>query len=169
MPIDEPASSARTEATLSERSRRGRRRAIVAALAVGAAAGGTILGFALSQGRPVADPPELGRYAHEWPAPNHDLAGTRAATASAIDAKSVGRLRLAWRFRFKAPPGLSGIFASTPLVLGSGVYVQDLDSNVYALELATGRLLWRARFGQIDGGPNGLAAGYGRIYGNTDR
>src|SRR5436190_23117797 len=107
MPIDEPASSARTAATLSERSRHGRRRAIVAALAVGAAAGGTILGFVLSEGGPASNPPELGRYARDWPAPNHDLAGTRAATASAIDAKSVGRLRLAWRFRFKAPPGLA--------------------------------------------------------------
>jgi len=163
--IDEPASSTRTAPTLADR----RRRAILAALAVALAAGGTTVGIVLSEGGTVTDPPELGRYAHEWPAPNADLAGTRAAAGSAIDTKSVGRLRLAWRFRFKAPPGLSGIFASTPLVLGSRVYVQDLDSNVYALDLATGRLLWRARFGQIDGGPNGLAAGYGRIYGNTDR
>ena len=114
-------------------------------------------------------PPELGRYAHEWPTPNGNLASTRTAAGSAIDAADVARLRVAWRFRFTAPPGFSGIFASTPLALGGRVYLQDLDSNVFALDAASGRLVWQRRFARIDGGPNGLAAGYGRIYGSTDR
>ena len=59
-------------------------------------------------------------------------------------------------------PGFSGVFASTPLVVGGRVYLQDLDSNVYALDLATGRLLWRHRFGDPDGGPNGLGVTDGR-------
>jgi len=110
-----------------------------------------------------------GSAAGDWPAPNGDLSSTRAASGSSIDAASVGRLRLAWRFRFPIHPGYSGVFAATPLVLGSRVYLQDLDSNVYALDLATGRLLWRRRFGVPDGGPNGLGAGSGRIFGSTDR
>ena len=136
---------------------------------VGLGALGTVVGLALSRGGQGTDPPELGRYAREWPAPNGNLSGTRAATGAAIDATNVSHLRLAWRFRFTAQPGFSGIFASTPLVLGGRVYLQDLDSNVYALDAATGRLIWRTRFRQMDGGPNGLAAGYGRIYGNTNR
>ena len=119
--------------------------------------------------RPAVNPPELSRYAEEWPAPNNDISGTRAAAGSPIDAANVRHLRLAWRFRFTSQPGLSGIYASTPLVLGGRVFVQDLNSNVYALDEETGRLLWRKRFAQRDGGPNGLAAGYGRIYGNTSR
>src|SRR5207245_1212222 len=71
--------------------------------------------------------------------------------------------------RFTAQPGFSGIFASTPLALGRRIYVQDLDSNVFALDAATGSVVWRTRFRRMDGGPNGLAAGYGKVYGNTDR
>lgn len=134
-----------------------------------AALAGTILGVALLRGGPASNPPELSRYAEEWPAPNNDISGTRAAVGSPIDAANVRHLRLAWRFRFTSQPGLSGIYASTPLVLGGRVFVQDLNSNVYALDEETGRLLWRKRFAQRDGGPNGLAAGYGRIYGNTSR
>jgi outer membrane protein assembly factor BamB len=141
----------------------------VLVLVAGAVVAGTILGVALSRGGPGSNPPELERYAREWPAPNNDISSTRAAVGSPIHAANVRHLRLAWRFRFTSQPGLSGIFASTPLVLGGRVFVQDLNSNVYALDEATGRLLWRKRFAQMDGGPNGLAAGYGRIYGNTSR
>ena len=109
------------------------------------------------------------RHAGEWPAPNANLASTRAAAGSSIDAASVSRLRVAWRFRFTMHPGFSGVFASTPIVVGGRVYLQDLDSNVYALDLATGRLLWRHRFGDPDGGPNGLGVDDGRVFGNTDR
>jgi outer membrane protein assembly factor BamB len=104
-----------------------------------------------------------------WPAPNGSLDGTRAAGGSTIDSSTVGKLRLSWQFRFTRQPGLYGIFASTPLVLGGRVYVQDLESNVYALDEASGRVLWRRRFGQTDGGPNGLSEAGGRIYGNTAR
>ena len=86
-----------------------------------------------------------------------------------IDAANVAGLRAAWRFRFAGYPTGIGIFASTPLVLGGRVYLQDLDSDVFALDARTGRRVWRTRFLQVNGGPNGLAAGYGRIYGNTSR
>jgi alcohol dehydrogenase (cytochrome c) len=132
------------------------------------AAAGVSLALVLAGCGAATDPPELGRYAREWPAPNGNLAGTRAALGSPIDAANVAHLRLAWRFRLTARPGLSGIFASTPLVLGGRVYLQDLESNVYALDAADGRLVWRTRFRRRDDGPNGLGAGYGRIYGNTD-
>jgi len=147
---------------------RGRRRAALG-VALALAAAGAALGVVLSRGGAATSPPEFGRYAHEWPAPNGDAASTRAARGSPIDAASIARLRLDWRFRFTAHPGFSGIFASTPLALGGRVYVQDLDSNVFALDAASGRLVWQRRFSMIDGGPNGLAAGYGRIYGSTDR
>jgi alcohol dehydrogenase (cytochrome c) len=131
-----------------------------------AGAGAVGLTPVLGSGRAVA-PPELGRYAGEWPAPNADLSSTRAAHGSPITAANVAHLRLAWQFRFTAQPGFSGIVAATPIALDDRVYVQDLDSNVFALDAATGRLVWRRLFRQMNGGPNGLAAGYGRVYGNT--
>src|SRR5919109_1710168 len=75
-----------------------------------------------------------------WSLPNGDLAGTRAASGSRIDAKSVRHLRVRWRFPLTARPSSSGIFASTPVADGDTVYVQDLRSNVYALDRATGSL-----------------------------
>src|SRR5438552_4723839 len=58
--------------------------------------------------------------------------------------------------------------SATPLVLGGRVYLQSLRSNVYALDAADGKLVWSRRFDRGSGGPNGLAAGYGRLYGATN-
>jgi glucose dehydrogenase len=77
-----------------------------------------------------------------WPLPNSDLEGTRSAAESSIDARSVARLGVRWRFRFTARPVYSGIFASTPVVDRDTVYVQDLRSNVFALDRSTGAVRW---------------------------
>jgi outer membrane protein assembly factor BamB len=103
-----------------------------------------------------------------WPSPNHDLAGTRATTATVIDAHSVARLQLAWRFRFPEQPTFSGVAASTPLVVGRRIYVQTLNSDVYALDALTGHVVWRRPFHRASGGPNGLAAASGRVFGSTN-
>jgi alcohol dehydrogenase (cytochrome c) len=112
-------------------------------------------------------PPELGASGN-WAAPNATLGGTREAPGSSIDAGNVSSLRQRWAFAFRGPvsPG-AGYFASTPLVVGDRVYIQELNSDVYALDRTTGKPVWGHMFRSIDGGPNGLAAGYGRIYGNT--
>jgi outer membrane protein assembly factor BamB len=103
----------------------------------------------------------------QWALPNQNLSSTRASADSAIDSSSIGRLRPIWRFRLPGEPGFAGVFASTPVVLGSVVYAQDLNSNVFALDRATGRFLWRQRFDSPNGGPNGLAAVGGAVFGNT--
>lgn len=103
----------------------------------------------------------------EWTAPNGDLAGTRSAGGSEIDAANAKSLRLAWSFRYPGRAGFSGIAASTPLVEDGVVYVQDLNSNVYALDASSGRRLWTRRFDVENGGPNGLALADGRVFGNT--
>jgi outer membrane protein assembly factor BamB len=104
----------------------------------------------------------------DWPLPNLDLASTRALAASGIDRDNVGRLRVAWRFRFRVPPDESGAFTATPVVADSVVYLQDMRSNVYALDLKSGKLLWRRLFAAANPGPNGLAVDGGRVYGATD-
>jgi outer membrane protein assembly factor BamB len=131
----------------------------VAVCLLGAAA--LILVFALRSGRTSAP--------GEWPAPNMNLSSTRAAQGSAIDAANVAGLRSkpAWRFPLRGYQTPSGVFASTSIALGGLVFVQDLDSNVFALDARSGREVWRTRALSVSGGPNGLAAGEGRIYGNT--
>ena len=103
-----------------------------------------------------------------WPLPNADLAGTRAALGSTLEAGNVARLTVRWRFRLTGKPGFSGMFASTPVADRTTVYVQDLRSDVFALDRSTGTVRWTARLAAPNDGPNGLALGGGRVYGATD-
>ena len=48
------------------------------------------------------------------------------------------------------------------------MYVQDLRSNVFALAVESGAVRWEHRYNFLNDGPNGLALGDGRIYGETD-
>jgi alcohol dehydrogenase (cytochrome c) len=105
--------------------------------------------------------------AEGWPLPGADLAGTRAA-ASSLDSGNVGRLEVRWRFALTAPQTPAGIFASTPVADASTVYVQDLQSNVYALDRASGRPRWVRRFHARNEGPNGLALDGDAVFGATD-
>jgi outer membrane protein assembly factor BamB len=77
-------------------------------------------------------------------------------------------LEVRWRFRLTAAPSFSGIFASTPVADATTVYVQDLRSNVYALDRPTGKLRWTRRYRARNDGPNGLAVDDRRVYGATD-
>jgi outer membrane protein assembly factor BamB len=104
----------------------------------------------------------------EWALPNADLAGTRAASGSSIDAGNVADLRPRWRFSLTAQPTFAGVYASTPVVAGDTVYVQDLRSNVFALGRADGSLRWTRRYDAPNDGPNGVAVAGERVYGATD-
>jgi outer membrane protein assembly factor BamB len=108
-----------------------------------------------------------GADASSWTLPNGDLAGTRAVTAD-LDASNVTRLRPAWRAPLTAEPAAAGVVASTPLVSGDRVFLQDLRSNVSAFDRESGTLLWSRRYGAESGGPNGIALDDGRIFGSTD-
>ena len=103
-----------------------------------------------------------------WPLPNGDLAGTRAASGSTIDSGNVATLAPRWRFRLGGEPTVTGSFASTPVLSRDTAFVQDLRSDVYALDVETGTPRWIHRFSAPNEGPNGLAVDEGRVYGATD-
>jgi alcohol dehydrogenase (cytochrome c) len=108
-----------------------------------------------------------------WAYSNADLANTRDATGSTISSANVSRLAQAWTFKLtaKAPAkNPYGLLTANPIVQRGVVYVQDLDSNVYALSLATGKLRWEYRCDQPEKsgpGPNGVAVAGGKVYGLT--
>ncbi len=112
--------------------------------------------------------------AGSWPYSNADLANTRDATESTISSSNVSRLAQAWTFKLtgKAAAGVRpyGSLTANPIVEKGVVYLQDLDSNVYALALATGKLQWEYRCDQPERsgpGPNGVAVAHGKVYGLT--
>jgi outer membrane protein assembly factor BamB len=83
-------------------------------------------------------------------------------------------LRPAWTFRLTGKGAVGvypyGSLAANPIVEDGVVYLQDLDSNVYALGLATGKLRWEYQCNQplLSGpGPNGVAVVGGTVYGLT--
>lgn len=103
-----------------------------------------------------------------WALPAANLSGTRAVTGTGLSAANVKRLGVSWRFVPPGPLERYGMFSSTPLIDGATVFVEDLHSNVFALNRSTGRARWSKRFNAINDGPNGLALGAGRVYGATD-
>lgn len=113
-----------------------------------------------------AIPPEVTRYADDWPMAQHDFAATRAASGSAIDSANVSALEVAWTFEIEGVGGYGGMTA-TPLVTDDTVYVQDMRSNVFALDRETGEVRWKRLYDVGTIGPNGLALGYGLVYGAT--
>ncbi len=114
-------------------------------------------------------PPEWATNAGSWPSHNLDLANTRANLHTRIDARDVSKLKKRWIFRLPYVGGY-GAFTSNPIVLGGVVYFEDPDSDVFALRLATGKLLWKHDYRSVtpSGGPNGVAFGYGLLYGETE-
>jgi len=116
-------------------------------------------------GVPDGAPGELSSFSDEWPAPNQDLGNRRVAT-SKIDSGNVDQLGVAWTIPIKGG-GTFGNYASTPIVADGVAYTQDLTSNVNAIDLATGQVKWSKDYNAPDVGPNGVAIGYGKIYGAT--
>ena len=109
-----------------------------------------------------------------WPYPNATLVNTQEAHGSTISSANVSRLEPAWTSKLsgKAAAGVggSGSLAANPVVQNGVAYIQDLDSNVYALALTTGRLEWQYQCDapQRSGpGPNGVAVADGIVYGET--
>jgi alcohol dehydrogenase (cytochrome c) len=110
----------------------------------------------------------------EWSHTNADLANTRDATSSTISSANVSSLTQAWSFKLTGPAAAGvhpyGSLTANPIVKNGLVYFQDLDSNVYALSLGTGKPLWEYRCNQPERsgpGPNGVAVAGKTVYGET--
>jgi alcohol dehydrogenase (cytochrome c) len=98
--------------------------------------------------------------------PNIDLAGNREAK-SQINSGNVSQLKEAWSIPVEGQ-GIYGSYASTPIVVNGVIYSQDLESNVSAIDLESGDVLWDTKFESPSHGPNGLAVAEGRVYGATN-
>jgi outer membrane protein assembly factor BamB len=108
-------------------------------------------------------PPETEQFANDWPVPQGNLAATRSAAHSTISSATIARLEVAWTFDLPAVSAYGSVTAN-PIVVGDAVYIQDMQSNVFALDRATGALRWKAEYHVESAGPNGVAVGYGMVF-----
>jgi alcohol dehydrogenase (cytochrome c) len=137
------------------------------------AAGGALaagVAFAASSSDGTAPPEIAANAATGWPAHNFDLSNSRATLTSDINSTNVATLKQKWLFKLPAG-GPFGSFTSNPVVQGGVVYAQDTNSNVYALNQNTGAVIWTHKYNlpAPSGGPNGVALGYGLLFGVTDQ
>ncbi len=102
-----------------------------------------------------------------WTQPDADLASTRYVT-SAITSANVSKLGVAWTVPLTMnTTHTDGAYATTPVIVNGVVYVQDLDSNVFAISLATGKVLWTHDYDSPNGGPDGVNVVGGVVYAAT--
>jgi outer membrane protein assembly factor BamB len=131
----------------------------------GSASGATTTSSSASSA-PAAQPATL------WSLPNATADGTRDVS-SQINASNVSQLKVAWKIPVTGVKGLYGVFASTPVFGPNGVvYLQDLSDSVYAVNVKTGKQIWKYTVppGQTNGeGPNGVTLVDGTIYGTSNR
>lgn len=97
--------------------------------------------------------------------PNGDLANTRN-TGGPIKASNVSQLEEAWTVPLTAESSF-GAYAAAPVVSHGVIYSQDLASNVQAIDLESGDVLWTKKYELPDQGPNGVVVADGRVYGAT--
>ncbi len=107
-----------------------------------------------------------------WTLPGGNLANTRDV-ASAITSSNVSTLRVAWCVPVESTgstraAGFADGYATTPVVVNGVVYTQDQESNVMAIRLATGKVLWTHNYNSLNGGPDGVNVVGGTVYAATD-
>jgi outer membrane protein assembly factor BamB len=104
-----------------------------------------------------------------WTQPGADLANTRDV-ASAITSSNVRQLGVAWTVPLTISTShTDGAYATTPVVVNGVVYAQDLESDVMAISLATGTVLWRHDYNSPNGGPDGVTVANGVVYAATSQ
>ncbi len=110
--------------------------------------------------------------ASSWTLPGANLQNTRDVV-SAITSSDVSTLGVAWCVPVEST-GLAKSarfqdgYATTPIVVNGVVYLQDLESNVMAIDLVTGKVLWHHNYSSPNGGPDGVNVIGGTVYAATD-
>ena len=108
-----------------------------------------------------------------WTVPGGNLQNTRDV-ASAITTSNVSTLGVAWCVPLESTgvtgaAGFADGYATTPVVVNGVVYTQDEESNVMAIRLATGKVLWAHNYNSLNGGPDGVNVVGGTVYAATDK
>lgn len=114
---------------------------------------------------------EEGGETEAWSLPNANVQNTRNIK-SAINVENVSTLKPAWQVNMNGA-GVFGIFAANPTVSPDNktVYLQNLNNDVFAVNLESGEIEWEY---DVPGsatnqeGPNGVTYYEGNLYGETN-
>jgi glucose dehydrogenase len=98
--------------------------------------------------------------------PGIDLANTRFVKDSPIKRANASNLKVAWTLESTAK-STYGSYAATPAVANGAIYMQDLESNVQAIDLQSGDVQWEKTYEEADQGPNGVVVSRGMVFGAT--
>jgi outer membrane protein assembly factor BamB len=109
--------------------------------------------------------------AASWALPGANLQNTRDV-ASSISSSNVSKLGVAWCVPIESTgearkAGFTDGYSTTAVVVDGVVYTQDMESNVMAIELATGKVLWTHNYSLPNGGPDGVTVVGGTVYAAT--
>lgn len=112
-------------------------------------------------------PAARGSAPSDWPQANHDYANTRVATGTPISSANVRQLGVDWTFKVSGSSRF-GVLGTSPIVVNHVVYLQDLNSNVYAIDLNSGKLVWQKLYNASNLGPNGAAYDNSMVFVSSD-
>jgi outer membrane protein assembly factor BamB len=99
--------------------------------------------------------------------PGVDVTNTREAKGT-IDSSNVSELAVAWTLPLTAESSF-GAHSSAPVIANGVIYSQDLESNVQAISLESGEVLWTKKYEEADEGPNGVVVAGGSVFGATPK
>jgi outer membrane protein assembly factor BamB len=97
--------------------------------------------------------------------PNGDASNTRFSRGP-INSGNVSQLQPVWNLPLTAKSQY-GSYSAAPIISGGAMFSQDLASNVQAINLKTGKVIWTKSYESPDQGPNGLVVAGGQVYGAT--
>jgi alcohol dehydrogenase (cytochrome c) len=108
-----------------------------------------------------------------WTLPGGNLQNTRDVVSS-VSSSNVSALGVAWCVPVESTgeagaAGFTDGYETTPVIVHGVVYTQDIESNMMAIRLATGKVLWTHNYSSPNGGPDGVSVVGGTVYTATDQ
>ncbi len=99
--------------------------------------------------------------AGDWPLHNLDARNSRFSPLAQVTAANAGKLTVKWQLDL---PKSVSVGTATPIVVGGIMYFNS-GPDLYAVDGATGKVLWNTKAGQeFPGGGRGPAYGDGLVY-----
>src|SRR6202521_3944783 len=120
----------------------------------------SVLGVSMAMTLAIGAAPSSGKTAHkkttvDWPVYGGTAENNHFSSLTQINRKNVKRLRIAWTFDTEESGGLQ----TSPIVIDGVLYGLTPSQKVFALDAATGKLLWK-----FDSGIRGTQPDRGLAY-----